>query len=80
MKKLWHNKKFQVWPCKWKNWKPVIVQYKMMMLNIKKWRIKYIQKIIKHDGKKMLSNDIYKENRNTTNTYEKSRETSKKYI
>ena len=51
-----------------------------MMLNIKKWRIKYIQKIIKHDGKKMLSNDIYKENRNTTNTYEKSRETSKKYI
>ena len=28
----------------------------------------------------MLSNDIYKENRNTTNTYEKSRETSKKYI
>ena len=28
----------------------------------------------------MVSNDIYKENRNTTNTYEKSRETSKKYI
>ena len=28
----------------------------------------------------MLSNDIYKENRNTTNTYEKKKETSKKNI